>query len=166
MASYNEGKQEVCEWITKHFRAGATCLDVGAGDGKWADMLGDYLVMDGVEIFAPYIDQYGLRNKYRKIYNADIVDFKYDWYDLIIFGDVIEHMTVEQAKRVLRYAHTRCDDLVIAVPFMYKQGEERGNKWERHIQDNLTALSFAVNYPGYHILCRPSWNYAYYTKEK
>ena len=60
MASYVHGKDDVCKWIKDNFPKGATCLDVGACDGVWADKLGDYLVMDGIEIFEPYIEKYDL----------------------------------------------------------------------------------------------------------
>ena len=45
MASYEKGKDDVCKWIKDNFPKGATCLDVGACDGVWADKLNDYLVM-------------------------------------------------------------------------------------------------------------------------
>lgn len=165
MGSNNEGKAEVAEWIREKFPEGATCLDVGAGDGRWENMLGDHLVMDAVEIFEPYVEQYDLKSRYRNVFVGDIADYAYEWYDLIIFGDVIEHMTVEQAQKALAYAHGRCKDVVIAVPFRYRQGEVHGNKWQIHIQDDLTAPKFDERYPGYKIICRPRWDYAYYAKD-
>ena len=165
MSSYQEGKEEIVAWVKEHFRQGATCLDVGACDGRWFYLLGDYLTMDAVEIYEPNIMKYSLYGKYRNVWPGDIADYKYDKYDLIIFGDVIEHMTVRQAQKVLRYARPRCRDMIIAVPFLYEQGEAYGNKWERHIQDDLTPELFDERYPGYQMICRPQWNYAYYVKE-
>lgn len=163
--SRNDGKEEIVRWIKERFPEGATCLDVGAGNGRWLDLLGDYLDMDAVEIFEPYVDRYFLREKYRNVFVGDIAGMEYDWYDLILFGDVIEHMDAMKAKKVLSYAYQRCKDLIIVVPFMYKQGEVDGNPWERHIQDHLTAVSFAELYPGFRMICRPAWDYAYYAKE-
>ena len=48
MGSYSYGKEEVVNYIKSVFPKGSTCLDVGACDGKYFDLLGDYLKMDGV----------------------------------------------------------------------------------------------------------------------
>ena len=95
MASLNTGKREVIEWVCQNFSKGSTCLDVGACDGKWSYLLGDYLIMDGIEIFEPNIVKHNLQKKYRHVFCADIRDFQYFRYDLIIFGDILEHLTVE-----------------------------------------------------------------------
>lgn len=165
MASYDYGKIEVVNYIYQHFAPGSTCLDVGACDGKWHDLLGHYLIMDAVEIWAPNIIEHRLKNKYRRVWECDAYDFRYDRYDLIIFGDVIEHMTVEKAQRVLEYAYPRCKDMIIGVPFLYHQDELYGNPWEKHIQEDLTEENFAERYPQYKLLLKAANDYAYYTKD-
>ena len=162
MASYDYGKLDVVHWIRRNFYQQSTCLDVGACDGKWADLLGGWLDIDACEIFAPNIWMHNLRGKYRRVYNLDINELMYNHYDLIIFGDVLEHMTVEDAQRAVEYARPRCKDMIIGVPWRYKQGELYGNKWERHIQDDLTPELFDERYPGFEILVDPGHNYAYY----
>ena len=164
MGSIDSGKAEVIAWVKKNFPRGCSCLDVGPCDGKWFDLLGDYLKMDAVEIFEPNIEKHNLRNKYRTILCGDIADATYNWYDLIIFGDVIEHMTVEKAQKVLSYAKPRCLNMIIAVPYLYPQDEIDGNPWERHIQDDLTPEVFNRRYPGFEIISRPTHGYAYYAK--
>jgi len=157
MGSYNEGKDEVCAWIQRNFTERDTVLDVGACDGKWRDLL-PAVTMDAVEIFEPYARKL---KGYRNIFVTDICKLEYDWYDLIIFGDVIEHMNVQDAQEVLEYAKERCWDMIVAVPFQYKQGEVDGNPWQAHIQDDLTPEIFAERYPGF----EPLWenpDYAYY----
>lgn len=161
MASYDIGKAEVVEYIKAHFPAGSTCLDVGACDGKWYDLLGDYLVMDAVEIFKPNIVQHSLEDKYRRVFDVDIDSLAYVSYDLIIFGDVIEHMTVDKAQRVLGYAWNRCRDMIIGVPWLYPQGDIYGNPYEIHLQDDLTEELFNQRYPGYEKLFSFG-NYAYF----
>lgn len=162
MSSYDYGKIEVVNYVYQNFAPGSTCLDVGACDGKWHSLLGHYLTMDAVEIFEPNIEYNRLRYKYRHVYNCDILDYHYSWYDLIIFGDVLEHMTVENAQAVLRWAKSRCYDMIIGVPFLYQQGEIYGNPYERHIQDDLTPERFDERYPGFDVLVRPVENYCYY----
>ena len=165
MGSLNIGKPEMVNWAKEMFAEGSTALDVGACDGKWKDLFGDYFVMDAVEIFTPNINMYGLRKKYRNVFNCDIKDLEYEWYDLIIFGDVIEHMTVENAQKVLRYAYTRCQDMVIAVPYLWSQPEIYGNMNEVHIQNDLTDEIFHERYKGFETMLKYN-DYGYYHKAK
>ena len=164
MGSYDYGKREVVRWIWGNFPEGSTCLDVGACDGNWRRWIGDFLKMDAVEIFEPNVENHNLRAKYDNVFVGDIKDYKYDWYDLIVFGDVIEHMTVEDAQQVLAYAWPRCRDMIVAVPWLYKQDAIYGNKWEIHIQDDLTPALFDERYPGFELLVNTNMNYAYYHK--
>ena len=166
MSSIDAGKQEIVQFVRNNFPAGATCLDVGACDGKWARLLGDYLTMDAVEIFNGNISAHRLWEKYRHVYGNDIYGFEYEPYDLIIFGDVLEHLTVERAQAVLAYADTRCTDMIIGVPFLWYQDAIYGNPYEKHIQDDLTETVFRQRYPGYELLLKPVANYAYYHKER
>ena len=161
MSSSNEGKDEAIKWIKETFNQGAACLDVGAGDGKWSDLLRDYLTMDAVEAFAPNVTNNHLYNKYRNTFIADIRAFKYKYYDLIIFGDVLEHMSTEDARRVIEYARPRCSYMLVAVPYKWPQGAIYGNPYEVHIQDDLTPEIFNERYPGF-ICIYQSYNYAYY----
>ena len=163
MASLNIGKPEMIAWVKNNFRKGETCLDVGACDGKWADLLGDYLTIDGIEIFAKNITKHNLFAKYREIIHGDIRSFEYDHYDLIIFGDVLEHMTTSEAQDVLKYAIPRCRDLIVAVPFEWVNRSHYGNGYEKHIQDDLTPELVKERYPElkpFLIFDR----YGYYTK--
>lgn len=163
MGSYDFGKDEIVAWVKDNFPKGATCLDVGACDGKWSRLLGDYLLMDAVEIFPKNIIDHNLTEKYRNAFCGDVKDLEYEWYDLIIFGDVIEHMTVENAQKVLEYARPRCKDMIVAVPYLYSQGAEYGNPWEVHIQNDLTHEIFNERYKGFKPLIANN-EYAYYSK--
>lgn len=163
MASYDYGKAEVVAWIRSNFAPDTRILDVGAGDGKWSNLLSEYSEMDACEIFPPNAE--GIKGFYRNTFCCDIADLEYQGYDLIIFGDVIEHMDVEKAQRILKYAEARCTDMIIAVPWRYPQGELYGNQYERHIQDDLTPELFDERYPGY----EPIFNtdrYCYYHKKR
>lgn len=165
MSSLNAGKKEVIEWIHQNFNRNDTCLDVGACDGKWHQLLGDYLDMDAVEVFAPNITKYWLTHKYNTVYYADIREFSYDFFDLIIFGDVIEHMSVEEAQAVLAYAYPRCKDMVVAVPYQWHQDAIYGNPYEKHIQEDLTHEIFMKRYKGFKSLALFG-NYGYYIKDE
>lgn len=164
MSSYSEGKTEVKEWILENIEEGSTCLDVGACDGVWYNLVGEHLQMDAVEVYEPNINSYDLKDKYNKVFNMNIKDCYYFYYDCIIFGDVLEHLTVEDAQKVLKYAEDHTKHIIIAIPFLFEQGALYGNKYEIHIQDDLTKELFDKRYPGYEILWEND-KYAYYHKE-
>ena len=162
--SYPFFKKEVKEWIYNNFDSDSKILDVGPGCGTYYNLLHDkYNNIDGVEIYNQNIIDYDLKSKYSNIYNKNIVDFEYENYDLIIFGDIIEHLTVEDAQRVLNYAVNRCKNLIVAVPYRYVQGANE-NKWERHIQDDLTVQNMKERYP-YLKLLYGDRAYGYYVKD-
>lgn len=162
MGSYSVGKDYVVGWIREHFNTSSTILDVGACDGKWRRYLPEYVNMDAVEIFEPNYER--IKPMYRHAFHKDIAEMEYDWYDLIIFGDVIEHMDVPKAQKVLEYAKPRCRDMIVAVPFLYIQDEIYGNPWERHIQEELTAELFNERYEGFDVLLDTAFRYCYYHK--
>ena len=75
-------------------------LDVGPGVGTYSVALknaGWKGHITGIEIWEPYIELYDLNSKYDEIIIKDVRlhdDFN---YDLVIFGDILEHMTKEEA---------------------------------------------------------------------
>lgn len=165
MSSYDLGKPEACAWIRANFPDSAEILDVGACDGKWSDMLQllGYKYIDAVEAFYPNVEI--IQDKYRNIYARNIAGLKYPEYDLIIFGDIIEHLTVEDAQEVLAYAKTRCRDMIVSVPWLYPQGELYGNPYEIHRQPDLTMEVFNKRYPGFEPIVEFS-NYCYFHLKK
>ncbi len=160
MASYDQGKDYVVNWIKENFDRYITILDVGACDGKWRQLLNDFPNMDAVEIFEP--NYRNIKCLYANAFNCDISKHRYRHYDLIIFGDVIEHMTVKAAQKVLRYAKKHCACMIVAVPYLYEQGEINGNPWERHVQDDLTEELFNERYPGFTSLYKVDDKYEYF----
>lgn len=150
MSSFYTGKEEIINWIKNNFSSECICLDVGACDGMYAWLLERHFKMiDAVEVFEPNIKEHHLKALYDNVYNADIRNFEYGYYDLIIFGDVIEHMSVEDAQKVLEYAKTKCKDMIVAIPYMLIQEEVFDNPYEVHIQDDLTPGLFHERYHGF-----------------
>ena len=178
MASYNDGKADVVAYILKQAKRKKSkeafnILDVGACDGKWADFIQSAasrqeglpaIRIDAVEAWKPNAD--AIVDKYDHVYNITMQAFEYrkDRYDCIIFGDVIEHMTVEDAQKVLEYARERCKEIIVGVPFRYPQGAIYGNPYEIHIQDDLTFENFQERYPGFELLFMARSDYAYFIK--
>lgn len=162
--SYSDFKEEVVSYIKDNFNPDSTILDVGAGSGTYYNYLyRDFKNIDAVEVFEPNIINFDLKNKYRNVYNTDIKDFKYDYYDLIIFGDILEHLDIKEAQMVLKYALERCKQVIVAVPYMYKQGVEHNNVYEIHKQDDLTKENMKERYPELKLLYGND-RYGYYVK--
>jgi hypothetical protein len=64
-----------------------------------------------------------------KIYDLD------DDYDLIIFGDVLEHFTKEDGENLLKISLKKSRYVIVAVPIgeNWEQDEMYGNIYERHL---------------------------------
>lgn len=163
--SYAMFKKEITDFLKFTFDKDATILDVGAGEGTYLPYLQDYFTnIEAVEVFLPNIINYDLENRYKKVYNIDIRNFTYDYYDIIIFGDVIEHLEVKEAQKVLKYALERCKQLIVAVPYKAQQGIEEDNIYEIHKQDDLTDQIMKERYP-FLINVYKNRKYGYYVKE-
>lgn len=164
--SYATYKKEITDYLKEKFSKDATILDVGAGGGTYLPFLQDYFHnIEAVEIFAPNIINYKLKRRYSKVHYADIREFKYDYYDIIIFGDIIEHLEVKEAQEVLKYAQNRCKEMIVAVPYLSKQGIEENNIYEIHKQDDLTDEIMKERYPFLKNIFKNDV-YGYYVKEE
>lgn len=163
--SYSFYKDQVKEYLKERYTENCTILDVGAGCGTYYNLLHDYYkYIDAVEVFKPNIDNYKLVEKYREVYNVNICDFKYSKYDIIIFGDIIEHLKVKDAQKVLKYAYNMCDEMIVAVPYLCEQGIAEDNIYEIHKQDDLTDELMKKRYPMLKLLYKNDL-YGYYVKD-
>jgi hypothetical protein len=127
-------------------------LDVGAGCGKWGNMFKNMTSIDAVEVFAPYVHDFMLRYVYENVFIQDAADVSLDGYDLVIMGDVLEHMTVEAAQLFLSRCEAAHAAVLVLVPFLYPQDECFDNEHERHLQPDLTDAVFNERYPGFDAL--------------
>lgn len=122
--------------IRRNFPESATILDVGAGWGKYRYLLPTH-PMDACEIWPEYAPS--LQPLYNQVFMTDIRTFNYDFYDIIIFGDVLEHLTQTEAQDVLKKAMDRCTQVYVVIPYLYPQhGDE--NPYEEHLQPDLTDV--------------------------
>ena len=167
--SYSWGKPEIADYLLNKLKPNASILDVGAGGGIYRDLLGYDFKWSAVEIWKDTADY--LIGKYDKVYNIDIRNFEYtENYDLIIFGDVIEHLSVEDAQAVVDKAKQHSNSIMIAVPYMLEQDSLYGNESEKHLQADLTEENFKERYPDFnavHIVKTGNSSiYGYYYWEK
>jgi len=148
-------KKEIKDYILEKYDENVRILDVGAGIGTYANLLKNegYTNIDCVEVFKDYIIDYKLEKKYKKVYNGDITKLKINFnsYDLIILGDVLEHIEEYDAVKLLKKLKNK--NVIVTVPFESPQGEHFGNIYEIHLQDDLTFKNFFEKYDDFYPLC-------------
>lgn len=162
--SYSYFKDQIRRWIYLNISKKFKILDVGPGCGTYALLLPDFDYIDCVEVFEPYVDRFYLKLLYRNVFISNIMDFKFDYYDFIILGDVLEHLSKEDGIKLIDEICTKCKQLLVAVPYLYEQVEVEGNKYEIHLQSDLTQEIMSERYPQLKLLmCNEK--YGYYIKK-
>ena len=117
-----------------------TVLDVGAGSGTWAALLRADLVPSSwtaVEIHEPYVARFKLNDWYDNVVVGDVrllVDDVDLAADLVILGDVLEHMPALDAVTLLRRLAPLARHLLVSLPVrVWEQGAVDGNEHEAHV---------------------------------
>lgn len=132
--SIQEGKQFIRDFVAsvKSDRK----LDIGCGEGTYARMFpGGHWT--GVEVFPPYVSQFGLDEIYDTliIQDARATEFTED-FDVAFAGDVLEHMTAAEASELMLKLRRAAEWTVVSIPLgHHPQGAVNGNEHERHVED-------------------------------
>lgn len=138
---------EIAQLVRENVPTNQKLLDIGPGWGKYRFLLPEY-EFDCVEVWEPYVRENRLRQYYDSVHVMDAADFTYERrYGAVIIGDVLEHISVAGAQRLVKRACANADHFFVAVPFEMPQDEVGGNHHEAHIQDDLTAELMAERYP-------------------
>jgi hypothetical protein len=158
-SSYTEGKREIVHFLEQI--KPKTVLDVGPGCGTywavlnkkygdwlggnakdWVDYTGERPHMMAVEAYYPYVTKYSLKDKYDEVAIADIRYFNWDMLsekDLVIFGDILEHLTEKEAKSMFFEATLVAKNIIISLPIIhFPQGAIDGNPFEIHKEEDWT----------------------------
>ncbi len=118
-------------------------LDVGVGFGRWGILFREFLeiwdnarydgkwqiVIDGVEIFPGYIKDYH-KYFYNEIFITGALEYLEETekrYDLINFGDIIEHLDKDEGEKLIELALEKGKYVLINIPI--------GKHWQ---QDGTT----------------------------
>jgi autotransporter strand-loop-strand O-heptosyltransferase len=165
--SYTYFKPEIKQWFLDNVPTSKRILDVGPGQGTYSDLLREHgYRMDAVEVWAPYVDQFNLRSKYDNVYIANIIDFEWYKYDFIILGDILEHLSVEDAEDLIAKMQMYGIRCMVAIPYMMAQdGAEYGNEYETHLQPDLTPEVMLERYPSLEPVYTNQW-YGYYVNQE
>lgn len=125
-------------------------LDVGIGFGRWGFLVREFgeewkgrihrenwrVHLEGIEAFPKNVEEYH-HLFYDWVHVGDaaaIIAGMSETWDLVIFGDVLEHFAKEQARQVLERALALSRHVLVNIPIGV--GWERGgmydNPWEEH----------------------------------
>ncbi|WP_018385269.1 class I SAM-dependent methyltransferase [Wenjunlia vitaminophila] len=138
-----EGK----DWSLEHYRRHLpdTVTDIGPGEGTYARLFRsehEGVWWTGVEIHKPYLRKYRLRSTktrvmYDELHVLDARDAPDHLYhrDLVIAGDVLEHMPRTDAVDLLsRIEAAGAWHILVSVPIVRsEQGPVDGNPHEAHV---------------------------------
>ena len=128
-------------------------LDVGMGYGRWGMLLREFgelwfnrvhrkdwrINIEGVEAFEKNIDEYQ-SYFYNSIHHGDFSKIykkiSQNW-DLVIFGDVLEHFKKDTAIELLQWATTCSGYVMINIPIGsdWPQEDLYENEYERHLSE-------------------------------
>lgn len=131
----------------------STILDVGTGSGILEEIIrenfGDSIRIDGIEAWEPYVQEYSLTDRYDNLYNVDARTWSNWEYDLVMFGDVLEHMVESESAALWETVSKQAKYAIITIPIIhYPQGASFGNPFEIHHEDHWDTERILRTFPG------------------
>lgn len=144
--SLSSGKAETLAWFQSNADNIKTVVDIGPGSGTYIKLIREdaKCCVDatwiGVEIWAKYIEEFKLKERYNQIINADVRTV--NWQDLnpdvVIAGDVLEHMTKQDAMKLVDRILSVAKTLIVSIPIRYMPQDEHAyeNPHEAHVKDD------------------------------
>lgn len=152
----SENGKATIKWVVAKLPKTDRMLDIGAGCGTYAKMF-KAKHWTGVEVWEPYVEKYGLKGLYNELLVGDASEVPFDvdapHYDVAFAGDVLEHMAVEEAKKLVERLKACSDTVIISIPLgHYPQDAYEGNPYEIHIVDNWSHDAFVETFgkPTFH----------------
>jgi SAM-dependent methyltransferase len=128
-----------------------TVLDVGCGAGKYAELIRRVkptAAIYGIEVNADYLSRFSLNEKYIKVFNLDVVQFMDThrdlMWDIVICGDVIEHLKKSDGIDLLNFLVYRCKEIILVWPVRFVQ-----RSWEGHASESHMSIWEAHDFQGF-----------------
>jgi predicted TPR repeat methyltransferase len=144
--SLKSGKSETLAWFQSNQSTIKTVVDIGPGSGTYVKLIKEdaqccvNATWIGIEIWKPYIEEFNLENRYNQILNQDVrtVDWTVLNPDVVIAGDVLEHMTKEDAVALVDRILQVSDMLIVSIPIRHMPQDEHAypNPHEAHVKDD------------------------------
>ena len=149
------GKKKIRQWVST--LQVNRVLDVGCGEGTYPKLLKDtYKILEnaewwGIEAWTKYIEEFNLHQLYDVVLNDDARKIQWDklpTFDLVIFGDVLEHMTKEESQSLVSSALSKSHYVIISIPIVHSpQDAVDGNPFEIHVKDNWSHPEVLESFP-------------------
>jgi SAM-dependent methyltransferase len=142
-------KEQTYSFFTSNYSKDKSVLDLGCGHGFYKKLLGEYFTgpWHAVEIWKPYIDKYKLEELYDQVFNENLLDFEFEYYDIIIMGDVLEHLSRSDGANIIKKLKDKCEELFVVVPYNLPQETVNDNVFETHLQEDLNDDIMLEHYP-------------------
>jgi predicted TPR repeat methyltransferase len=144
--SLKSGKAETLAWFQSNQSTIKTVVDIGPGSGTYVKLIKEdaqccvNATWIGIEIWKPYIEEFNLESRYNQILNQDVrtVDWTVLNPDVVIAGDVLEHMTKEDAVALVDRILQVSDMLIVSIPIRHMPQDEHAypNPHEEHVKDD------------------------------
>ena len=155
--SSKEGKDIIRNWLLEFNNTVSKVIDLGPGRGTYhkyyarkAHIL-NHAYWIGIEVWEPYLKEFGLKDIYNEMYIEDVRFFNFSKIgniDLVFAGDVLEHMTKEEAIQVVSEVLKYSKKLIISIPIIYHpQDAYEGNPFEIHIKDDWSHEEVLNTFP-------------------
>jgi SAM-dependent methyltransferase len=150
--SSSEGK----DWIHKRIArlaevAPVSVVDVGPGVGTYAKLLADVPTtrVVGIEVWEPYVATYRLHDYYDEIVIGDVREVDLPAADVVILGDVVEHMTRDDAVALWRRVTAAAGRAVyLSIPIVhYPQDSIEDNPYEVHVEEDWSHEDVLATFP-------------------
>jgi predicted TPR repeat methyltransferase len=151
-----EGKSQIEEWVSSLAVPHKKILDIAVGQGTYHTLLSQLENLKdakwhGIEIWPRWIKKFSLSKKYDYFYESDVRTFDYSsigTVDIAFAGDVLEHMTKEEAIELVKNVLSVSDNLFISIPIVYMpQGADGGNPYEVHVKPDWSHEEVIATFP-------------------
>ncbi|MDQ2814172.1 MAG: class I SAM-dependent methyltransferase [Actinomycetota bacterium] len=148
-----EGKSWIKDRISSlALAAPLTIVDVGPGVGTYAKLLAGPAVtrMIGIEVWEPYVHTYRLRDYYDELIIGDVRTVPVPAADVVILGDVAEHMSAGEAADVwAKCARAARRAVYLSIPIVhYPQQSIEENPYEVHVEEDWNHEKVMAHFAG------------------
>lgn len=129
-----------------------TALDAGPGRGIYGSIIASVspdCETTGVEIWEPYVKTYSLDRIYDRLIVSDIREHDDFNFDLVIFGDIMEHMKASEAIALWEKSRQQARWGYLSIPIIHHPQEEiDGNPYERHVDEDWSHERIMDSFAG------------------
>jgi len=139
---------EIVSYLKTNYPSDAKVIDLGCGDGKWAFALGEHFKnIHGVESYLNYVNSLNLQEIYSKIHFDNFLNIDFEYYDVVIMGDVLHHLSKNDAIEFFDKIKDKVGEIIITVPFGMTDTSASENIFEDVKQPDLSPKVILDRYP-------------------